>query len=147
MELWRISNYADLSGIGGLKAAGRWHSQGRRIVYLADHPSSALLEMLVHMDRDLIPPTYQLLRIDLPPAISIKTVQLEDLPADWRSNTMASREIGDQWLDRAASALLRVPSAISHQGHNFLLNPAHPDAAGIVVAEAVKAPFDDRLIG
>ena len=51
MELWRISNYADLSGIGGLKAAGRWHSQGRRIVYLADHPSSALLEMLVHMDR------------------------------------------------------------------------------------------------
>jgi len=45
---------------------------------------------------------------------------------------MASREIGDQWLDRAASALLQVPSAISHQGHNFLLNPA---------------PFDDRLIG
>ena len=55
MELWRISNYADLSGIGGLRAAGRWHSQGRRIVYLADHESSALLEMLVHMDRDLMP--------------------------------------------------------------------------------------------
>jgi RES domain-containing protein len=25
-------------------ASGRWHSQGKRIVYLADHPSSALLE-------------------------------------------------------------------------------------------------------
>jgi RES domain-containing protein len=68
MELWRISNYADLSGIGGVRAAGRWHSQGRRIVYLADHPSSALLEMLVHMDRDLIPSTYQLLRIVVPPS-------------------------------------------------------------------------------
>ena len=50
MELWRISNYADLSGAGdGLLAAGRWHTRGRRIVYLADHPASALLEMLVHM--------------------------------------------------------------------------------------------------
>jgi RES domain-containing protein len=66
MELWRISNYADLSGAGGLMASGRWYSQGKRI-YLADHPSSALLEMLVHMDRDLIPPSYQLLRIVLPP--------------------------------------------------------------------------------
>jgi RES domain-containing protein len=85
--------------------------------------------------------------IDLPPAISIETVQLEDLPADWRTNTMASREIGDQWLDRAASSLLRVPSAITHYGHNFLLNPAHPDAIKVVVAETVSAPFDARLVG
>ena len=95
MELWRISNYADLSGIGGVRAAGRWHSQGRRIVYLADHPSSALLEMLVHMDRDLIPPTYQLLRIILPSAIAIETVRLDELPLDWRTEPMANRELGD----------------------------------------------------
>jgi len=74
MELWRISNYADLSGIGGLRAAGRWHSQGRRIIYLADHPSSALLEMLVHMDRDLLPATYQLLRVSVPDDIAIEVV-------------------------------------------------------------------------
>jgi RES domain-containing protein len=145
MELWRISNYADLSGVGGLRAAGRWHSQGRSIVYLADHPSSALLEMLVHMDRDLIPPTYQLLRVVLPSTITIESVGLHELPADWRTETMASRQSGDRWLDRAASALLQVPSAISHQGQNFLLNPAHPDAARIVVAEIIRAPFDSRL--
>jgi RES domain-containing protein len=146
MELWRISNYADLSGIGGVRAAGRWHSQGRRIVYLADHPSSALLEMLVHMDRDLIPPTYQLLRIILPSAVAIETVRLDELPLDWRTEPMASRELGDRWLDRATSALLQVPSAVSHQGHNFLLNPIHPDAARIVVAETFRAPFDSRLV-
>jgi RES domain-containing protein len=83
----------DRKGQPALKTAGRWHSQGRRIVYLSDHPSSALLEMLVHMDRDLIPPTDQLLRIGLPPAIALETVQLEDLPADWRTNLMASRAI------------------------------------------------------
>lgn len=58
MELWRISNYADLSGEGGLRAAGRWHTRGKRIVYLTDHPASALLELLAHMDRDLIPSSY-----------------------------------------------------------------------------------------
>src|SRR6266481_594265 len=116
MEIWRISNYADLSGIGGVRAAGRWHSQGKRIVYLADHPSSALLEMLVHMDRDLIPSTYQLLRIVLPPAIATETIGLDELPADWQNKTLATREIGDRWLDQSKSAVLQVPSAISHQG-------------------------------
>ena len=146
MELWRISNYADLSGIGGLRAAGRWHSQGRRIVYLADHPSSALLEMLVHMDRDLIPPAYQLLRVAVPDDIVAEAVGPE-LPLDWRTQTMVSREIGDRWLDRSTSALLQVPSAISAQGANFLLNPAHPDTARVGVAEVIQAPFDPRLLG
>jgi RES domain-containing protein len=145
MELWRISNHADLSGIGGLRAAGRWHSQGRRIVYLADHPSSALLEMLVHMDRDLIPPTYQLLRVIAPKDIAVEIIETE-LSGDWRSQTMTSREIGDRWLDRSTSALARVPSAISAQGYNFLLNPAHPDALRVVVSEIIKAPFDPRLL-
>jgi RES domain-containing protein len=146
MELWRISNYADLSGIGGLRAGGRWHSQGRRIVYLADHPSSALLEMLVHIDRDLIPAAYQLLRIVVPADIISETIDAE-LSSDWRSQTLASREIGDRWLDRATTALLQVPSAISRKGSNFLLNPAHVDAAKITVAEIIKAPFDPRLLG
>ncbi len=146
MELWRISNYADLSGVGGLRAAGRWHSQGRRIVYLADHPSSALLEMLVHMDRDLIPLTYQLLRIDIPPEVKIEAVMAGDLPGNWRADTMISREIGDRWLDQSTSTLLEVPSAISEQGMNFLLNPAHPDAVKVTVAEIFHAPFDARLL-
>jgi RES domain-containing protein len=146
MELWRISNYADLSGVGGVRAAGRWHSQGRRIVYLADHPSSALLEMLVHMDRDFIPSTYRLLRVVAPDDLAAEAVGIDKLSLDWRTERIASRQIGDQWLDRSSSALLQVPSAISQQGHNFLLNPAHPDAAKIAVAEIIRAPFDARLL-
>ncbi|HMM91482.1 RES family NAD+ phosphorylase [Bradyrhizobium sp.] len=145
MEFWRISNYADLSGIGGLMAAGRWHSQGRRIVYLADHESSALLEMLVHMDRDLFPANYQLLRVVAPDDIAVEAIDAE-LPPDWREQTLTSRDIGDRWLDRGASALLRVPSAISATGTNYLFNPEHPDSARVVVAEAIKAPFDPRLL-
>lgn len=145
MEIWRISNYADLAGIGGLRAAGRWHSRGRPIVYLADHESSALLEILVHTDRDLIPANYQLLRVVVPDDIVVEAIGAA-LPPDWREQKLTSREIGDRWLDRAASALLRVPSAISATGNNYLLNPEHPDSGRIAVAEVIKASFDSRLL-
>lgn len=101
--------------------------------------------MLVHMDRDLLPATYQLLRVSVPNDVAIETAGVE-LPADWRSKTMVSREIGDRWLDRSTSALLRVPSAISERSNNFLLNPVHENAARIIVAEVIKAPFDPRLL-
>src|ERR1700710_2443183 len=74
MELWRISNYADLKGIGGLRASGRWHFAGQPVVYLAEHPASALLEILVHQQlshSEHVPDSYQLLRIEVPDDIAI----------------------------------------------------------------------------
>jgi RES domain-containing protein len=146
MELWRISNYADLSGGGGLQAAGRWHTRGKRIVYLADHPASALLEMLVHMDRDLIPATYCLLRVVVSETVAMDSIGIDALASDWRTQPSFTRQIGDQWLDRSATTLLRVPSVIVPLGKNFLLNPAHPDAAKVTIIDAVNAPFDPRLL-
>ena len=69
VTLWRISQHADLSGVGGLYARGRWHSRGQPVVYLADHPASCLLEMLVQGARlDALPAAYQWLRVDAPDA-------------------------------------------------------------------------------
>src|SRR5882757_142256 len=117
MELWRISNYADLSGSGGIRAAGRWHSQGRRIVYLADHPSSALLEMLVHLDRDLIPSTYQLLRVAVPSEIAIEVIEADKLSPHWRIKTMVSRVRRDGWSDEAEPALLEGSAVAIARGY------------------------------
>jgi RES domain-containing protein len=50
MALWRISNHADPSGRGGLTASARWHNQGRSIVYPAETPAGALIEILVHLE-------------------------------------------------------------------------------------------------
>ena len=146
MEVWRISNYVELSGSGGVRAGGRWHSRGKRIVYLADHPASAVLEMLVHMDRDLFPATYRLLRVIVPETLAVEMVGVEGLSADWRERPAMTREIGDRWLDGSSSALLQVPSVIVPAARNFLLNPAHPDAAACTVAEVIDAPFDPRLL-
>lgn len=147
MRLWRISNHADLTGTGGLISSGRWHTRGRKIVYLADHPASALLEILVHLEIDTVdvPSTYRLLAIEAPDHLANETVNVGGLPPDWRSNDTAVRPVGDTWLHGKRTPLLRVPSAITPHTFNWLLNPEHPDASAVTIVEVIEAPFDRRL--
>lgn len=142
MYVWRISAFADLSGGGGLKFSARWHTAGRRIVYTADHPASALCEMLVHVNVDDLPDTYQLLRIFIPEAL---TADEPELPSGWMSDTAATRAVGDSWLAGATSALLRVPSAIVPEAWNVLINPLHRDAATLRIESVAHVPLDSRL--
>jgi RES domain-containing protein len=147
MRLWRISDYAALSGDGGLLASGRWHSRGSRIVYLTDHPASALVEVLVHLevDPDDLPALYQLLAVDVPDAVPFETIGEDSLATDWRERADLTRDTGDRWLRENRTALLRVPSAVIPFAINWLINPAHADAAKARVAEIIRAPFDARL--
>lgn len=145
MRLWRISDFADLSGQGGLVAPARWHSLGRPLVYLADHPASALLEVLAHLEVDSEdwPDSYQLLAIDLPDDVSFEDAP--PLSADWRNEAAETQRIGDQWLGSNRTALLRVPSAIVPYSWNWLLNRMQPDSNLARIVEVVRAQFDPRL--
>jgi RES domain-containing protein len=147
MRLWRISTYPDLSGEGGLLASGRWHSRGRRTVYLADHPAGALVEVLVHLavDPEDFPATFQLLAVDVADDIRFDAVEENQLDARWREDLALTRGLGDQWLGRNQTALLRVPSAIVPTAVNWILNPGHADSAEAKVAAIIRAPFDPRF--
>src|SRR5436305_13039600 len=114
MRLWRISNHANLSGDGGLYAAGRWHSRGHRIVYLADHPASALIEVMAHLEIDAedLPTHYQLLGIEVPDDIATIRIAEIELPNGWREQISLTRARGDDWLGGRAAAVRRGPSAI-----------------------------------
>jgi RES domain-containing protein len=143
MRFWRISNFANLTGSGGKSRESRWNYSGKAVVYLADHPSTSLLEILVHIDASDAPISYQLLAID-----SLDTVGIGEptLPADWETDQGVTQEIGTKFLKDGAHALLRVPSVVMPQAANFLLNPAHPDAAQIRIAQIWRYPFDSRLL-
>ena len=147
MRLWRISDFANLSGQGGLQGPARWHSQAKAIVYLADHPASALLEVLVHLEvsAEDLPDGYQLLAVDVPDAIAFDTAT--GLPANWRADGGWTQDAGEQWLNGKRTALLRVPSAIAPHCWNWLLNPLHRDASQARVVETIRAAFDPRLFG
>lgn len=148
MRVWRISNYADLKGTGGITAGGRWHHAGRPIVYAADHPAATLLEKLVHFEFDSasdLPARYQLIEIDVPASMSVLDLDTSLLGEDWRSDQELTRQLGDAWLASLESALLAVPSAITPHSTNFLINPLHPDANQLAIASVAAYPFDVGL--
>ena len=148
MILWRISNHVSLDGSGGLRASGRWHTRGHRIVYCSPNPATALLEVLVHaeIDVDDIPVSFRYLEIEAPDSISIDTVNVEALPENWRANPEATRQIGDQWLHSGRTALLRVPSVIVPMTWNVLVNPRHPDSMQIRIIHTYEHGIDPRLL-
>jgi RES domain-containing protein len=146
--VWRISNYLDISGKGGLRAPARWHNAGAPIVYTASSPASALLEVLVHLelnDPEHLPDSYQLLRIEVPDSVSISYLDEGSLDPDWRKLLELTRAAGDNWLSGATSALLTVPSAIVPHTQNYLINPAHRDIKKIKIHSHGNFPFDFRL--
>jgi RES domain-containing protein len=143
--LWRISRHRDLKGLGGLRAPGRWHERGLPIVYLAETPAAALLEVCVHTAANNVPPSYTLLEIMAPVATSMQTLEVNSLPQDWPEDTEATREAGSEWLRSLQSALLRVSSVIVPATYNVLLNPAHPESKHIKINRVLEYPFDGRL--
>ncbi len=148
MILWRFSNHATLNGRGGLYASGRWHTEGRPIVYLAENPAGALVEVLVHLELDPahFPRSYRLLKAEAPEDLSVRTVAGVELPRNWIPDQVTTRTVGDEWLASKNTVLLRVPSVIVPETFNVLLNPAHAEAGRIQVLWHEEYPWYARLL-
>ena len=147
MTIWRISNHAALDGGGGIRASSRWHTRGRRIVYCAPNPATALLEILVHAEIDLddIPVTYKYLEIDVPERTTRESIAMASLQTGWRKDSSAKRSRGDAWLHASRTALLMVPCVIVPETVNVLINPRHADSARIRIKRTHEQAADLRL--
>jgi RES domain-containing protein len=148
MLLWRISNHATLDGEGGLIASARWHTQGHPVLYLAETPAGALVEVLVHLELDPahMPRSYKLLKAEAPDDISRQEIGKANLGQNWTQDLLATRKLGDEWLRSRVTALLRVPSAIVPETFNLLLNPHHPQASQVRIVSHRDYPWDKRLL-
>lgn len=148
MTLWRISNHSTLDGGGGLKASGRWHTIGQRIVYCAPNPATALLEILVHAGIDLedIPAHLRYLEIEAPDIVATEGLDSSGLGEGWQTDRAVTRRAGDRWLRAGKTALLRVPSVIVPATWNVLLNPMHSDSRRIRIAHIHRHVLDRRLL-
>jgi RES domain-containing protein len=146
MKLWRISDHHDLRGAGGLRANGRWHSRGLRIVYLSDSSPGTLLEVLVHLEIDVedIPEGFSLLQVEASDEVAIAEIEPPSGKV-WKQDVALTRRMGDAWLVEGKTALARVPSSIIGGSWNFLLNPVHADAKKIQIKQVIRERFDPRL--
>jgi RES domain-containing protein len=145
MDLWRLCRrpYADLSGEGARILGGRWNSPGRPVVYFAEHPALAALEVRVHLDLpfELLPNDYVLMRVALPDRLIVAT----DEPRGETTSGGQTVTMGDAWLAGGHSAALRVPSVLISNAWNILLNPRHPDATLASIGGVEPFHFDPRL--
>ena len=138
-----------LDGRGGLVVDGRWHTPPRLVGYASESLSLASLEVLVHADFDLVPKDLVALELDVSPSVKVSSFSRASLPRNWRRHPAPAslQQRGNAWLDRAASCVLRVPSAVIPSESNYLLNPKHPDIGKIrVAAKKMDFRFDPRLV-
>lgn len=147
---WRIvkTDHAAeaFSGFGALRWGGRWNSRGHRAVYVAESVALAALELLVHLQNTAPLDDYVVIPCRIPARHITKIVE-EALPANWRvwPAPPAVRSIGGQWLERCASPVLSVPSAVVPGERNYVLNPEHPHFDAIEIDAPRPFRFDPRL--
>ena len=155
MRVWRIGSDTpdytadDLRGLGAKATGGRWNRAGRELVYCAESIALAALETLVHLGAGSLPLNRYLVRVDIPEAIwnrrRILPLQAAAVGWDALPTGKVSLDYGDAWLASLQSALLAVPSIVVPEENNLLINPRHPDAAGLTATKLRKWRYDARL--
>lgn len=126
------------------KYPGRWNSEGVRVVYAAEHYSTALLEKLVQLNF-ILPRALHWISVSIPAGTSYETFPTHPHPGwDGRSETVC-KHFGDAWIAEARSALLFVPSIPARPDRNVLINRAHPDALRFTHSRPEPVPWDLRL--
>ncbi len=120
------------------------------MVYLAESPALAAMEMLVHFDESSIISSYSLIPVEFPEAclIIIGDINAPQLPSDWQLTPapVECAQVGDSWIQSEQSLVLRVPSAVAPYGMNYLLNQAHPDFKRLQIGATEGFSFDSRII-
>lgn len=152
LSAWRIvkAKHAKsaFNGEGARLFGGRWNSVGKTVVYVSEHQSMAALELLVHV-RPLIPKQRYLAYLLEWNESLMEKVEIAKLPKNWKKSPapVTLQAIGDHWLEKGATPVLAVPSAVLPVERNFLLNPLHPDFSKIRIHHPIPFIFDPRLKG
>jgi len=149
---WRIvkSKYTDqaFTGEAARLLGGRWNSEGTRAIYIASSVSLAILEILVHLDTTHLLEAYSLFEVSFDESL-VEVLDPATLPNNWRLHPppYETQTIGDRWITRASSAILKVPSVIVPTEPNYILNPLHPEFGRITISAPLPLPLDARLLG
>jgi len=150
-QAWRIvkGRHAEraFDGEGARLYGGRWNSPGVPAVYASESRALATLEVLAGLQTNTPLPGYVLIPAEFEDSL-VLALDLNEVPADWRQNPPASstQRLGDDWIARGKSAVLRVPSALVPKESNYVLNPRHPDFSAIRVGGPEPLSMDPRLL-
>jgi RES domain-containing protein len=150
MRFWRICRrryVADAaSGEGARLFAGRWNSQGVRIVYASTTLALAAIETFVNLEPNLQPMDLVSIEGEIPDELKIQRLETRKLPDRWYETRDESlRRFGDGWIHGNQTVALLVPSAAIRGEWNVLLNPAHPGFPKLKFETPQAFQFDARM--
>ncbi|WP_103029913.1 RES family NAD+ phosphorylase [Salinibacter altiplanensis] len=147
---WRITSEkyvgTALSGEGAEEYGGRFNSVGLPIVYTSESISLATLELLAKAGGRqrlsgcvVLPVTFE--------ENQVIAYDEEDLPGSWddRPYGPASQQVSDEWIRSEESLVLRVPSVVVPEEHNYLINPEHSEFEELEIGEPRPLDVDPRL--
>ncbi len=138
----------DLSGTGAKIAGGRWNPKGFSVIYTSENRSLALAEYWAHVSKQVNGPSKVCtVEIEVPRSAPMAFVNLSKLPTNWRAIPPPSQlqRTGESWIKGNQSLVLKVPSVIMPLEHNYILNPAHPDIAGVKILSIDDYVWDPRM--
>jgi len=148
---WRIvsAQYQEsaFTGDGAKTYGGRWNSKGVPVIYTAESLALASIEILVNLPSAKLLDNYVKIPVHFEESL-VQEIPFADLPPDWDSRpvSQSTQIIGDKWVKEQRSTVLRVPSVVVPEEYVYLLNPIHPDFAGIEIGKPAAYHFDSRLV-
>ena len=146
--VWRIADpdgrFAIYSAEGSIRNEGRWHRKGQEVIYTCEHYGTAMLEKLVQYN-GILPPNQHFIKIEIPSGVSYEVVTKDSLPHWDDSDGADSRQFGADWKDETRTGILFVPSVVSREENNVIINPNHAGAAGIKPGREAPVNWDERL--
>ena len=151
MRVYRIAKERyihDLSGEGARTYGGRWNKKGTSVLYTAENRSLATVEYLVHLPIALIPTDTYIAELTIPDEIRYKQIEIEVLPQHWAAYPapLVLAEIGEDWIEKNETLMLRVPSSVVKGEWNILINPKHRSFSEIRLTGAEPYNFNERLL-
>jgi RES domain-containing protein len=99
------------------------------------------------MDPSHFTSNHVMIAVDIPDTLTMDAISVDSLVEDWQSRyeDEVLQQVGKDWIERAQSAVLIVPSAVVPSERNMILNPIHPDFEHIITHPPEPFAFDGRL--
>ena len=134
MRLWRLTRTGQtaLDGAGTLEHGSRYSPPGAPVINFASEPGLAVLVALRYLQSD---------PAGAPDDYVLGWTEIDAIPESVRDadGDAAIREWVSDWLEERRSLLATVRSKVLPEADVVLMNPLHPDAAG--VRPLVTRPF------
>ncbi|MDA8138097.1 MAG: RES family NAD+ phosphorylase [Desulfobacteraceae bacterium] len=150
IKAWRITKkkYAKkaFAGEGAKTFGGRWNPPGHLAVYTADSLSLAILELIVHLDKDEDIRDFVAIPVEFDEVL-VTTWPESELPRNWSQHPIPdqTQQLGKAWLEENQYLALKVPSSVVPNDSNYVINPLHPEFASLKIGKPQSLYIDPRL--